>query len=86
MILMYCVLFAARSVAHYFATGDGRAAALEEPSPASEKKKERLSRQERTALVESFVIKCVNITLLLADQRFNSFACILSSPELVFIQ
>jgi hypothetical protein len=42
---------------------DGHAAALDtEPGPTSEKKKERLSRQERTALVESFVIKCVNIT------------------------
>ncbi|KAG0575191.1 hypothetical protein KC19_VG325500 [Ceratodon purpureus] len=33
------------------------AAALEEDGRTSEKKKERLSRQERTALVESFVIK-----------------------------
>ena len=63
----HVVMFAATVKASSFATEDGHAAALEESSPASEKKR-RLSRQERTALVESFVIKCVNITLLLEDR------------------
>jgi hypothetical protein len=36
------------------------AVALEE-HPESIRKKERMSRQERTALVESFVLKCVSI-------------------------
>lgn len=47
----------ASCVAHTSASEDGHAAALEEPSGTSDRRKERLSRQERTALVESFVRK-----------------------------
>lgn len=76
MIVLCCavlgsVMFAATvkvlSVA-FSGPEDGHArAALEEAGPTSEKKRERLSRQERTALVESFVIKCVNFSLLSED-------------------
>lgn len=66
------VLFAATAKAscgaHASAFEDGHATVLEEPSPSSDRKKERLSRQERTALVESFVIKCVKITSVLNNR------------------
>lgn len=62
-------------MAHTSASEDGHAAALEEPSGTSDRRKERLSRQERTALVESFVRKCVKITLGIYELNFN-FSCI----------
>lgn len=43
-------------------------ATFHEADSTSERKKERLSRKERTALVESFVIKCVKITFAEENQ------------------
>ncbi len=67
-------------ISHRLSRAFAHAAALEE-HPESTRKKERLSRQERTALVESFVLKCVPIIFPQEHAVFFSFGSVGQHPR-----